>query len=631
MESEVLPYRAARPFGQHRRQPRTAVRLAALLLCLIAGAVGAEERDGYEWAQPQAEPAATGPTTAYVPALEGVEDAGLRDILEASSQLFGLVARPPATLSGLERRAEEDLERLQTALRSEGYYAAEAKYRIEEAEGTLDVTLEVTPGPRYSLAAYEIGYEDPDAVATGSRPRLQEIGIDLGMPARAPEIVAAERKLVSLLTERGHPFARVADRKSVVNHEAREMTVRLSVSAGRLARFGPLTVEGLQEVEEDYLRVLVDWSENEVYDRRKVDSTRRNLSGTELFESVAIGSAESPDEDGRVPMTATLVESKHRSIGAGLFYSTDIGPGGEVFWEHRNILGKNESLRLSATGSPVEQLGNAAFRKPSFWERDQNLLANASGGNRNTDAFDQLFAEGYLGLERPWLENWQLSAGAAPAYSILDETDREDERKLAILGFPLTGVRDDSNDALNPTAGTRLRLTLTPTLGAGSDQLLFLKATVGGTAYYSLDSAERFVLAGRARVGSIVGERTEAVPADRRFYAGGGGSIRGYEFQRVGPLDDDDDPLGGRSLLEVGGEVRIRLTEDIGVVPFVDGGTVFDPPYPDFNETFRWAAGLGFRYFTGFGPLRLDVALPLNPRDDVDDDFQFYVSFGQAF
>ena len=409
------------------------------------------------------------------------------------------------------------------------------------------------------------------------------------------------------------------------------MTVRLAVSSGPLARFGALTIEGLQEVEEDYVRLLVDWSEGEAYDRRKVDSTRRNLSGSGLFDSVTIRPADNLDDDGRVPVKATVTEGKHRTIGAGLFFSTDIGPGGEVFWEHRNFFGKNESLNLSASGSPIEQLGTAKFRKPSYWGRDQNLLANASGGNRNTEAFNQVFAEGYLGLEQPWLETWELTAGAAPAYSILEETDREDERQLGLLGFPLTGVRDDSDDALDPTSGTRFRFTLTPTLGFGSDQLLFLKATAGGTAYYGLDQDDRFVLAGRARVGSIVGERTEAVPADRRFYAGGGGSIRGYEFQKVGPLDDDNDPLGGRALLELGGELRVRVTEDIGLVPFVDGGTVFDAPYPDMDETLRWAGGLGFRYFTGFGPLRLDVAFPLNPRDDVDDTFQFYVSFGQAF
>ena len=160
---------------------------------------------------------------------------------------------------------------------------------------------------------------------------------------------------------------------------------------------------------------------------------------------------------------------------------------------------------------------------------------------------------------------------------------------------------------------------------------MFLSSLAGGSAYYAIDSEARFILAGRGRVGSIVGESTEDVPANKRFYAGGGGSVRGYEFQSVGPLDNDDDPLGGRSLIAVGAELRTRITDSIGLVPFVDGGTVYDSSYPDFDETFRWAAGLGLRYFTGFGPIRLDVAVPLNKRDDIDDDFEIYISFGQAF
>jgi translocation and assembly module TamA len=153
----------------------------------------------------------------------------------------------------------------------------------------------------------------------------------------------------------------------------------------------------------------------------------------------------------------------------------------------------------------------------------------------------------------------------------------------------------------------------------------------GGSAYYAVDADERFILAGRARVGSILGEDTKVLPASRRFYAGGGGSIRGYEYQLVGPLDDDEEPFGGTSLVELSGELRVRVTEEIGVVPFVDGGTVYDDPIPNGDETMRWAAGLGVRYFTGFGPVRLDVAFPLNPRDGVDEAFQFYISFGQAF
>src|SRR5690606_8530501 len=189
---------------------------------------------------------------------------------------------------------------------------------------------------------------------------------------------------------------------------------------------------------------------------------------------------------------------------------------------------------------------------------------------------------------------------------------------------------DTTDDALDPRSGSRLLFSLTPTTGMGSETLLFLTSVAAGSAYYAIDEAERFVIAGRARIGSIVGEKTDVLPASRRFYAGGGGSIRGYEYQLVGPLDDDDDPFGGTSLVELGGELRVRVTESIGVVAFVDGGTVYDDPWPSGDETLRCAAGLGLRYFTGFGPIRLDVAFPLNPRDDVDEIFQFYISFGQA-
>ena len=135
-----------------------------------------------------------------------------------------------------------------------------------------------------------------------------------------------------------------------------------------------------------------------------------------------------------------------------------------------------------------------------------------------------------------------------------------------------------------------------------------MKSLAGGSAYYAIDPEARFVLAGRTRVGFLFGESTEAVPANKRFYAGGGGSIRGYEFQSVGPLDDND-PVGGRSLLEVSAEMRIRVYDNFGVVPFIDGGTVYDASYPSFDETVRWAAGLGFRYYTGVGPIRLGLRL----------------------
>jgi translocation and assembly module TamA len=348
-----------------------------------------------------------------------------------------------------------------------------------------------------------------------------------------------------------------------------------------------------------------------------------------LFASVEVEDGPSLDEAGSLPMTIRVDEGPHRSIGAGGGYSTDIGFGGQVFWEHRNFFGENERLRLTLAAAEIQQSIGADFRKPAFLRRDQTLLMNVSASNEDTDAFEQQSISSFVGLERLFSPRWRGVAGVSVSY--LSTEDEQGRRNFLLFGLPITATRHMTDSLLDPTRGTRLDFAVTPYTGGGAEQLLFLQSSVAGSVYRAIDRRKRFVLAGRARVGSTVGEATEAIPADKRFYAGGGGSIRGYKYQSVGPLDTRRDPLGGRSLLELGGELRVRVTDSIGVVPFIDGGTVFDAPYPSFDETIRWAAGLGLRYFTDFGPLRLDVAFPINRRDDVDNRFEFYVSFGQAF
>jgi translocation and assembly module TamA len=299
-----------------------------------------------------------------------------------------------------------------------------------------------------------------------------------------------------------------------------------------------------------------------------------------------------------------------------------------VFWEHRNLFGEGEQLRLTLTAAQIEQGLEASLRKPTYPGLRQSLIFNVSLSNENTDAYDQQSASALAGIESGFLENWLLTAGLAPEFSKVEEMGSNEEYLL--LGMPLTGIRDVRNDLLNPTRGTRLDLTLTPYYGLGPDDPSWLTGTAGGSSYLGIDEDRRFVLANRLKVGFLVGSSNDDVPASKRFYAGGGGSIRGYEFQTVGDLDASNDPIGGRSLIEVSTELRIRVTEQIGVVPFVDGGTVYTSSYPDFSNTFRWAGGLGLRYFTGIGPVRLDVAFPINRRD-TDDTYQFYISFGQAF
>jgi translocation and assembly module TamA len=552
------------------------------------------------------------------------------NLLRESSQLLSLRDRPPASLGALERRAEGDLKRLSAVLRSEGYYDGTADYRIDETVEPVLVTLIIERGAPYQLERYDIIYEGD--VASAGLPRDPgDVGVETGRRARAGEIVDAEQRLIGLLGERGHPLARVRSRRNVIDREARTIRSRIVVEPGPLVGFGSLRVSGLVDVAEDYVRRIQPWQPGQTYDRRLVADFRQDLLATRLFSAVSVVRATAPESDGNLALDLEVVEREFRTLGGGLSWGTDTGFELSAFWEHRNFFHENESLRLETRLGEIEQSFNAFFKKPRFRRRDQSLLADARIKRVETDAYKESNITGAIGLERELGPLWDGKLGVTA--ELTDITENRADTSLLLLGLPGSLIRDSPDDDLDPTEGTRLETKLTPYLATGDDDFLFLVTELGGSAYLSLHESDRVILAGRARVGSILGESRADIPATKRFYAGGGGSIRGYQYQRVGPLDEENDPLGGRSLLEVGTELRLRVTERFGLVPFVDGGTVYvDPDFSsDQDDTIRWAAGLGLRYYTPIGPLRVDFAFPLNKRDGIDDDFQFYVSIGQAY
>ncbi len=604
--------------------------LLMILLLAVTGPIDlarAQEGESGNPIEEEEKEAPQGPSYAYEVTFEGIADSGLQTLLEQSSQAIALKDEPPKGWSGLARRVGADVDRFASALRSEGYYAASIDHEIDRTVTPAKVLFTVDIGPVYTLADYTIEYIDPTPPAPS--PDITALGLELGAAARAPSIVAAQKTLLTVLSNQGYPLAKVDDRKARVNHDTKAMSVILKVAQGPLSSIGPAVFEGLQEVESDYLVRLLPWQQGDLYRQEDIDAGRRALSGTGLFNSVKIQSAATPDSDGQLPLTITVAERPQRSIGGTLSYSTSEGPGATIFWEHRNYFGRNEKLGVTAKVAQIEQSLSLNFRKPHFLRLDQHLLANAAISRKDTDAFEEESVSAFAGLERKLSDTLTGTLGTSVEYSILK--DEEGERTFLLFGAPATLARDTSDDPLHPTKGSRLRLSLTPYIGTLEENTLFLVSEASGSTYYSVFDDDKLVLAARTRLGSIAGEETEIIPANKRFYAGGGGSIRGFEFQKVGPLDDDEDPLGGRSVLELGFEARIRLTETIGLVPFIEGGTVFDSSFPDFDEELLWSAGLGLRYFTAIGPVRLDVGFPLNGRDGVDGLFEFYVSLGQAF
>ena len=565
----------------------------------------------------------------YTSQIAGVDDAALEKRLVAASQLSSLADRPPPTLVALERRARSDLERLQKVLRSEGYYDARVSYRIDEEQKPVGVYLDVVPGDRYTLTKFDFRFTGPGSGDPQLPRDATALGVQTGVPARAETVSEARRRLLETLADTGHPLAKVVDQSVVVDHADDSMRVDIEVAPGEQARFGPLTVTGADDVETDYIEDFVPWREGDIYDRRKVNQARQELLETGLFAAVAFERPNELDAGGELPMTVRVEERKHRSIGLGGRWSTDEGFSVEALWEHRNLFGREELLSLTAEIGEIKQEFSATFEKPRFFRPDQDLLAGGALANEDTDAFEGPLINFFVGLRRRVTPNWRVTAGIPVEFSNLE--DLQGRREFNLFGLEFRGERDTSNDRLDPSAGSRTRFALVPLYGVGDNSVSFITGTIGWSGYHAIDDEERFTLAGRARTGSILGEPTTSLPANRRFYAGGGSSIRGYRFQSVGPLGPNNTPLGGRSIFELSAELRVKVTDTLGGVVFIDGGNVYDENVPDLSTNLQWAIGFGGRYFTTFGPIRVDFGFPLNPREGVDDFMQFYISIGQAF
>lgn len=615
--------------------------LAGLLVVVVAASLPAHAQD----AGVSATEAAATVAVAAVPyevALDVTAPDDLEDDLQAASLLFGLRDKPPATVLGLRRRAEEDTVRLRRVLESEGYYAATIRHTVDASASPAQVTLSVDGGPRYTLAGLTVDYAAPGPASLEGLPQtLEDLAPDderaawvavPGAPARSDTVLDAIDRAGRLPRERGYPNAEVVGHKATVNHADQTMTVRVTVAVGDRAVFGPTTISGADRVKADYLRRHQTWDEGAAYDIAAVEETRRSLLDTGLFDTVTIAPAGEVGADGQVPMQVTVAETDHRSIGAGARYSTSIGPAVSAFWEHRNLFGAEERLRVEGEVSPVQRRLGGTVSKPHFLHWDQTLAVSSEINDEAFEAYDRRAIEAFAGLTRRMTPELTLGAGVSLDYArISGHDEQEEDRRSSLVGLPLTLGYDTTDNLLDPRTGLRLAATATPYAGAYDGPVSFGKLEGEVSAYADLSGDGDTVLAGRLALGGIVGAARTGVPPDKRFYAGGGGSVRGYGFQLAGALDDQNDPIGGNSLIEGSLEIRQKITDTIGLVPFFDVGRAHEEAMPSLEGDLFMAVGLGGRYYSPIGPVRLDIAIPLDRRKDVDDSFQFYVSLGQAF
>ncbi|MCR9212212.1 MAG: autotransporter assembly complex protein TamA [Proteobacteria bacterium] len=573
-------------------------------------------------------PAVNGGKIIYSLKIEGAPNDDVAELLEQSSRLEQLNDTPPTSKAGLRRRIQDDVEGFNKVLRSEGYYNNKVEFELDDTEIPAKITFNITAGTLFRISKFEIVFTkarlEPEPLD------MEAVGIKIGMPARSEDIISAQRLALTDLSNTGYPAAKLADQSVVVDFATNGMEVTLTFNAGPRLKMGQLELTGLETVDENYLRKLAEWEPDVPYDASRIDLIRRRYLRSGLFTSIRLQPREVVEADeGTVPVVLSFVERASRSVGVGASFSTSEGAGSQFYWEHRNLFGEGEKLRADLTIAEIRREVTVAYTKPNYRKIDQNFNARLDLKHENTEAYKEDSVSTFVGLDRRWRERWVLGIGGSLEYAEIDDDGSTDNFTLA--GIPMYARYDSTDDLLDPKKGIRFGANIVPYVGLNDITPDFLRTEFDASTYFSVLRKDRLILAARGKIGMMAGDSTSDIPATKRFYAGGGGSIRGYKFQTVGPLDAQNDPIGGRSLVEVGFEARTRITENIGIVPFIEGGNVYESMVPDFSEDFLWGAGIGFRYFTAVGPIRFDIAVPLDKRKNVDDSFQFYISIGQAF
>ncbi len=565
---------------------------------------------------------------SYKVSIEGTRNRELRSLIEAVSQTVSLREKPPASLSLLQRRVARDIPLLTKALKSQGFYGARVTWLIKEDTKPIQAVFRIELGEAYLLKSVDIHISSEGNPIEKGSPEPSQIGLILGEPAKSKHILDAEKRISQWFGKHGFPFPNIAKPKVTVDHAEQTVSVEFQVERGPYARFGPTEIRGLESVDEAYLRGKIPWKEGDPFNVDLFQEARRSLSSTGLFAFVQLNTGETIDPEGRLSIIIRVKERKHRTIKGGISYKTDEGPGARISWEHRNLRHRGEHLAVEGMVSDIAYAAEGKFLKPEFLRSDQSVILNVRLAEDHPDAFTSKSLKVTGQIERMLYKEMTVSGGLGLKWQKVDQLGEVE--RFALGSLPVTLDWDTSHDPLDPKRGGRLELQVIPYRDFSGADLSFVQAYMHYSRYIQLSRKPHLVFAVRGTLGAMSGADRDEIPADIRFYAGGGGSIRGYAYQSVGPLRENR-PIGGKSLAGLSSELRMKVTDTMGIVAFVDGGNVFEAGFPDFEESLRWGGGLGLRYLTGVGPLRLDIGIPLNKREGIDDSFQFYVSLGQAF
>ena len=577
---------------------------------------------------------------AYRVEVNGLAEAALAsdtDLLGDFQRLSQLRRKGNArNTTQISSRAGEDVLLLKKLLAAGGWFDAQVLPRIDRPDdkGPLVVALDVTPGKRFAFSSITVEAEPtlpPDLIR-------RNLDLAVAEPVIAEKVLAAEAKVALALPENGYPFAELGQRDVLLDQDTGAAAYTLPVSVGPRGTYGMIRSEGKEAFGADHVRTLARFKQGQLYDSRLVDDLRQALIATGLFRAIAVEPTRTgqpgPDGTEQVDLVVKQEAGPPRVIAATAGFGTGEGFRIEGSWTHRNLFRPEGALIVSGLAGTQEQGAGVTFRRSNAGRRDRTFELASEVHHAATEAYSAYTGRLAARVSYDSTPIWQKKLTYAYGVQLIGTNESafdprrsiRERRTYGIAGLTGQVGWDMTDSLLDPTKGFRLTALVEPEGALRSGFTPYARIRLDGSGYYQV--ADNIVVAGRVRVASIQGAELDSIAPSRRLYAGGGGSVRGFGYQQLGPRDINNDPTGGRSLNEAALEVRYRFG-DYGVAGFVDVGQAYTKALPDFSDL-RVGVGLGARIYTNFGPMRLDVATPLRRRPG-ESKINVYVSIGQAF
>ena len=568
------------------------------------------------------------------------EDEELTRAVNSASLLRSLQSQDQTDPQDLVAAARADYGRILAALYSRGHYSVIVRIAIDGREAAdirplevptaiSTITVVVDPGPAFTLGQTRIA---PLAAGTELPKSFQG-----GSPAESAVVSDAVAASIRAWRNVGHAKAAVQDETVIADHSTARLDVDVALDPGPKLRFGPLTVDGEQRMRQERIIKIAGLPSGKTFSETELRRAERRLQRTGIFSSVTLEEDDAITATDLLGITASVVEQKPRRYSLGAELSSIDGISLTGSWLHRNLWGGGERLEFKAGASNIgSSISGVDYGFGVTLDRPATVTADTTAGLvfrfAHADEVDYALDAIELGLAFSHVFSDQLTARAGLTYSYVVGSDPQGDFDYQTISLPVGATWDKRDIPVDPKRGFYLDAEVKPFLGLDTTDS-GVRATVDGRVYRSIAAEGRVVVAARLQGGAIYGPDILGVPRDQLFYSGGGGTVRGQPYRSLGVLI----PLGSTSDFLIGGkffvagslEMRAKVTDKIGVVGFVDAGSVGLDGVLDGSSSSHAGAGLGVRYDTAIGPIRFDVAAPVS--GDTGDGVQFYIGLGQAF